>query len=69
MSYDYIKRAYSVAPKVGSRVRHTETNRTGQITREDRGQAHYVQVRFDGDKHSLPCHPAALDYTATSPTP
>jgi hypothetical protein len=63
MSYDYIKRAYSVSPEVGARVRHTETNRNGVITREDRSQSHYVMVRFDGDKRSLPCHPTALDYS------
>lgn len=63
MSYDYIKRAYATSPEVGARVRHTETNRNGVITRENRSQSHYVQVRFDGDKHSLPCHPTALDYS------
>ncbi len=62
MSYDYIKRTYSVTPQVGIRVRHNETRRFGWITREDRSQSHYVQVKFDGYKHSLPCHPLALDY-------
>lgn len=65
-SYDYIKRAYPLAdvPNVGTRVRHNETNRLGVIAREDRSQSHYVQVRFDGDKHSLPCHPMALEHVA-----
>lgn len=68
MSYEYVKRTYSVNPKVGLRVRHHETKRLGRITREDRGAAHYVQVRFDGDKHSLPCHPLALDYAPPQPS-
>lgn len=61
-SYEYVRRAYRVAPEVGARVRHNETGRAGTIAREDRSQSHYVQVRFDGDKHALPCHPIALDY-------
>lgn len=61
-SYDYIKRTYPTNPQVGVRVRHNETNRKGFITREDKSQGHYVQVRFDGDNHSLPCHPMALEY-------
>lgn len=63
MSYDYVSRFYGVRPVVGARVRHTETGKAGVITREDRGAAHYVQVRFDGQKHSLPCHPTAIDYS------
>lgn len=62
MSYDYIKRTYAFQPKVGRRVRHTEINREGVITREDRGMSHYVQVRFDGRKYSDPCHPETLVY-------
>lgn len=63
--YDYIRRAYSVAPKVGARVRHTETGGFGVITRERPSAGHYVQVRFDGRQHPSPCHPLALDYTPT----
>ncbi len=62
MSYDYIKRTYPVTPKVGERVRHTVTNRSGEIAREDRSQGHYVQVRFDGQAHRSPCHPMELEY-------
>lgn len=62
MSYDYVKRAYGVNPKVGQRVRHTEVDKLGKITRERLSQAHYVMVRFDGEKHPSPCHPTALDY-------
>lgn len=61
-AYEYVRRAYRVAPEVGARVRHNETGRAGTIAREDRSQSHYVQVRFDGDRHAKPCHPTALDY-------
>ncbi len=62
MSYDYIKRTYAFQPKVGRRVRHTVTENFGIITREDRSQGHYVQVRFDGQSFSKPCHPMELEY-------
>lgn len=62
MSYDYIKRTYPVMPKVGERVRHKVTDKSGTIARENRGEAHYVQVRFDGQGHALPCHPTELEY-------
>lgn len=64
MGYDYIKRAYGVNPKVGYRVRHKITNNMGTISRSGRSQQHYVQVRFDGLKHSRPCHPTELEYLA-----
>jgi hypothetical protein len=60
--YDYVKRSYGVEPKVGARVRHTETGQFGEIAPEGRSQQHYVMVRFDGRKHADPCHPTALDY-------
>lgn len=62
MAYDYIKQAYQVDAKVGQRVRHNETKRLGWIAREDRSAGHYIQVRFDGDGHALPCHPLAIDF-------
>lgn len=62
MSYDYVKRAYPFQPEVGRRVQHTVTHKFGVIAREDRSAGHYVQVRFDGQKHSLPCHPMELEY-------
>jgi hypothetical protein len=68
MSYDYIKRTYGVHPRVGARVQHTVTHRCGTIRREDKGVGHYVQVCFDGDKASLPCHPTELDYNPQEPT-
>ena len=61
-AYSYVRNAYAVDPRIGQRVRHLETGRSGVIAREKPSAAHYVQVRFDGDKHALPCHPTALDY-------
>lgn len=61
--YAYVRRTYNVTPEVGARVRHTETGKLGTITREQPSMGHYVQVKFDGQKFSLPCHPTALDYT------
>lgn len=62
MTYDYVKRNYGVRPVPGQRVRHQETGKSGVIVREKQSAAHYVHVRFDGYKFSLPCHPNALDY-------
>lgn len=60
--YDYIRGYYDFKPIVGRRVMHDETRKEGVITREKRSHGHYVQVRFDGMKHSLPCHPSSLVY-------
>lgn len=60
--YDYIKRAYGVNPVVGQQVRHTVTHKLGTIARENRGHGHYVNVRFDGAKLPLLCHPTELEY-------
>ena len=60
--YDYIKRSYPFQPEVGKRVRHTVINQEGVIAREDRGQGNYVQVKFDGRKFAVPCHPGELVY-------
>jgi len=62
MQYEYIRRTYDVAPVVGQRVTHAVTRKSGVIAREDKSQGHYVKVRFDGQKHTLPCHPTELDY-------
>lgn len=62
MAYGYIKRAYAFQPQIGHRVQHTVTKKFGVIARESPGQAHYVRVRFDGQKFSLPCHPDELKY-------
>ena len=62
MAYDYIKRTYTFQPQVGRRVKHTVTGKLGVISREDRSASHYVQVRFDGQRFALPCHPMELEY-------
>lgn len=62
MSYDYVRRAYGVDPRVGQRVTHTVTQESGKVSRERPSQAHYVMVKFDGTKHPLPCHPTELVY-------
>lgn len=62
MSYDYVKRTYGVEPKVGQKVKHAVTGRTGIVAREDKSAGHYVQVRFDDKRFALPCHPTELVY-------
>lgn len=62
MTYDYVKRTYGVDPEPGQAVTHTVTGKGGVIARENKGQSHYVQVRFDGQRHTLPCHPTELEY-------
>jgi hypothetical protein len=60
--YDYIKRTYPADPQVGGRVTHQVTKKSGTIARENKSQAHYVMVKFDGQKFSSPCHPTEFDY-------
>lgn len=60
--YDYVRRTYGVDPIPGRRVTHNETGKSGVIVHERKSAAHYVHVRFDGSKFSLPCHPNALNY-------
>jgi hypothetical protein len=69
VSYDYVKRAYGVDPRIGARVQHTVTKRFGRIAREKASAAHYVNVIFDGLGFSKPCHPTELDYTPVEPSP
>lgn len=60
--YDYVKRSYPVSPEIGQRVTHQVTRKSGVVARENRSQLHYVMVKFDGQKFSLPCHPTEIDY-------
>lgn len=60
--YEYVRRQYGVAPVVGERVRHTEINKQGTIAKPSETHGHYVQVRFDGQKHASNCHPTSLEY-------
>lgn len=64
MSYEYIKRSYGVSPAIGQRVQHDVTRKFGLISRENKSSSHYVMVKFDGSKHSLPCHPLELGLSA-----
>jgi hypothetical protein len=68
MGYEYIKKAYGVAPVVGQQVKHEVTRKLGKITRESRSASHYVMVRFEGCNHSLPCHPLELGLSPAPPT-
>lgn len=52
MSVEYIRRVYEVPAKRGMRV--TVNGKPGVIA-SFRGA--YIMVRFDGAKHSVPCHP------------
>lgn len=52
--YDYVRRYYGVPAYVGTIVRHHD--KRGVLVRH-RTQLHYVHVRFDGCKFSVPCHP------------
>lgn len=54
MAYDYIRRTYGVDPKVGRRI--TMDGKPGVIVRPKGDPAH-LQVRFDGQKHTVPVHP------------
>lgn len=67
--YDYIRQAYGINPIVGQRVLHTETKRVGVVMPEGPSNNHYVQVKFDGDHFSLPCHPKALADEMPAPEP
>lgn len=63
MAYDYIKRAYGLTFTPGDRVQHTVTGKMGTVKRGQyhyAGGSHYVNVTFDGQRHSLPCHPEEL---------
>lgn len=62
MAYEYIKRNYKFRPVIGRRVRHTVTKFEGVIAWEDPSSGHYVQVRFDGNRHRSNCHPDEIEY-------
>lgn len=59
MAYRYIERTYGTTFKPGDRVKHTVTNKTGEIRRAS-GDPQYYNVRFDGLDHNRPCHPDEL---------
>jgi hypothetical protein len=52
--YDYVRRTYDVPAYIGTRV--TVYGKPGVIV-PARSDLHYIHVRFDGQRHSLPAHP------------
>ncbi len=67
MSYEYIKSTYGVSPEPGRVGYHTVTKQWGVIKPMSKSAQHYVQVRFEGIKHNLPCHPSELQYDLPQP--
>jgi len=64
--HDYIARAYGRTFTPGQRVRFTEGKpRAGTVMRPKASHAHYVQVRFDGEKHGSLCHPGSVEPEST----
>jgi hypothetical protein len=61
MAYEYVKQHYGVNPVPGQRVIGPNGKMSGIIARR-RSYDHYVYVKFDGTKHSVPCHPLDLTY-------
>lgn len=60
-AYDYIRRHYNLTFNVDDRVRHTVTGQRGQVRPSTGSADHYVQVRFHGQQHAMPCHPEELE--------
>ncbi len=69
MSYDYVRKAYSVNPIVWQRATFISDNRNGVICRADKWFEQYVMVKFDGQKFSVPCHPTDLHYHSKAVKP
>lgn len=69
MPYDYVRRAYGVDPQIGQPVKLENSSKVGTVAREDLSMAHYVMVRFDGQRHASPCHPTSLEYLPMPPRP
>ena len=61
MAYEYVKKFYGVNPEVGMRVTTQDGKKSGMVVAK-RSYDHYVHVRFDGQKHDVPCHPLDLVY-------
>lgn len=58
-SLDYVRSHYGLNLKRGDRV--TVFGRPGRVTS---GDAHYVRVRLDGDRHSFRVHPSDVHQVA-----
>lgn len=61
MTYAYIESYYGLTFKTKMRVRHTVTEKFGEVRRPSGSQDNYVSVRFDGLNHNRPCHPEELE--------
>jgi hypothetical protein len=67
MAYDYIRRTYGVDPKPGQRI--TMDGKPGVIVRPV-GDPQYLNVRFDGQKHTNNVHPTwKVDYSPQGDPP
>ena len=63
--FAYVRWAYGVPAKRGMRV--TVDGRPGVITAPN---GHYIRVRFDGERHSRPCHPTwRVEYEISAEAP
>ena len=67
MAYEYVKQYYGVPVEVGQRVTFSEVGCArkdglvvGKLNYDN--YDNYVYVRFDGQKHDIPCHPLSLEY-------
>lgn len=69
MGYEYIAKTYGATFNIGDRVYHNEVKCAGTVMRVNKSCEHYVQVRFDGDRHASSCHPMALSRSETMTAP
>lgn len=64
--YDYVRKTYGVPAFIGARVRFSG-KREGVIV-SARTDLHYIHVRLDGQKFSVPAHPTSdVEYLTASP--
>lgn len=60
MAYEYIRKYYGVNPQVGQRVRVPD-GKIG-IIQPVEGDPQYLDVRFNGQQHTVPVHPTDVEY-------
>jgi hypothetical protein len=64
--YEYVRNYYGVPAFVGGRVKIGQ--REGVLVRA-RSDLHYIHVRLDGQKHSVPAHPTSeVEYLSAAET-
>ena len=63
MAYEYIAQTYGLIFRPGQKVSFTEYSppRSAVVCREDKGNAHYVRIRFDGRRDTSLAHPRSLE--------